>query len=289
MALKSFLNAAKQATPLSTVLAERSPAEQRRFYKSAVTSFGKFGYSQQKFDQFRSTVDTYIGTTGLKTAIADYENFKRALKQGANIVFYSDFLQKKPTSVMGNRKLTDREIRRAYVAYWTDRMITEHNERIARARDLYKKHYNKDFIASELQPFQPGTYKTIGFNELTSKIETFEPKLVVRATKSTYKKPSKKQWTKYDDDIRSTKKLNLSSFANTDMLLSHNLFRILTKLQWNSALFYYNKLFELGRYDDILRAYEDSGIDFKYNYKEEQVDNDEQKLVAELLKYYLMK
>lgn len=289
MALNSFLNAAKKASPLDTVLAERSPAEKRRFYKSAITSFGKFGYSQQKFDQFRSTVDMYVGTTGLDTAIADYDTFKRAIKQGANIVFYSDFLQKNPKSVMGGRKLTDKEIRRAYVAYWTDRMIAEHNERIARARDLYKTHYNKDFVASELQPFKPGTYKTIGFNELLSKIETFEPKLVVRATKSTYKKPSKKQWAKYDDDIRSTKKLSLSSFGNTDMLLSHNLYRILTKLQWDSALFYYNKLFELGRYNDILRAYEDSGVDFKYNYKEEQVDNDEQKLVRELIKYYLMK
>lgn len=289
MALNSFLKQAKQASPLETVLAERSPSEKRRFYKSAITSFGKFGYSQQKFDQFRSTVDTYIGTTGLNTAIADYDTFKKALKQGANIVFYSDFLQKKQTSVLGNRKLTDREIRRAYVAYWTDRMITEHNERITRARDLYKKHYDKDFVASELQPFKPGTHKTIGFSELVSKIETFEPKLVVRAAKSTYKKPSKKQWAKYDDDIRSTKKLSLSSFGNTDMLLSHNLYRILTKLQWDSALYYYNQLFELGRYDDILKAYEESGVDFKYNYKEEQVDNDEQKLVRALSKYYLMK
>lgn len=280
----TYLSQAQNASALDTVMEPVSKPKKRHRgnYIMGIRSFGKRGYDKEFRDRFESTVDRYVSDTGLKTDIADFETFSRLAKQGDDLRLFSSYKDNEPLSLFKGSR-SDKEIRRAWVTYWIDRILTETNDRIRVSKDLYKKYKDDDFIIRHLDIFSHG--HVISLEEVDKYLRSYTESLVVSSTKFSYEKPSKEIFKQFKKDILSGGEFKLKHFKNYDLLTLSNLLRSLRTKNMNEA---YDLLYDLlnqNKYAEALKAFDESGVTITYIYDEEKIDDAEQKLVREFKKY----
>ena len=277
----SFLSKAKQAPALATVLENKYD---QRAHKAAVNSMAKYGYSTEKLKQFSDIVAQYNVKSGINSPWADFGEFRAyALTQKNGLSYFSDYKQKKPSNVF-KRGTSEKEIRRAYVAYWLDRIVTEINDRSEYAEQLQSKHYKKysSVVVPRLRLIKEG--HTIKLGDIEAFINKHYERIKIASTSSSYERPKNKEFDKFKDIFLSNKKLGLTYFKNYDALYFNNIMRALLENNWNDALALVNQLIDQKRYSEIINAFEASGVTIKFIYDDSKIDDEQRKFVRELEK-----
>ena len=200
-----------------------------------------------------------------------------------NMPGYTDGMKK-----ITKASYTKKEAESLYIQYWTSKIITEHNARVAEAEKLAKK-YSESYYGQSIDIRTPvnrdGTIvgQTIDIKQLQDATKN-EGRLQLRSKKATYKLPSSTT-----DEIRGlivdSNKHDISKFNNLKLLFLSNLMVALQKSHWDDAYELASLLIKNGKLAAVYNSYIKSDIAVIFEYNEGISDgNSDQQIFIDRLK-----
>lgn len=254
---------------------------------AGLKSFSKKIISNKQLDNFVKLVNKYEGQINNKTDASNIDTFINYYVTNkpkyVNMPGYTDGMKK-----ITKASYTKKEAESLYVQYWTSKIITEHNERVAEAEKLAKK-YNESYYGQAIDIRTPvnrdGTIvgQTIDIKQLQDATKN-EGRLQLRSNKATYKLPSSTT-----DEIRGlivdSNKHELSKFNNLKLLFLSNLMVALQKSHWDDAYELASLLIKNGKLAAVYNSYIKSDIAVVFEYNEGISDsNSDQQIFIDKLK-----
>lgn len=254
---------------------------------AGLKSFSKKVISNKQLKSFVNLVNKYEGQVNNKTETSNinvFVNYYMTTKpKYVNMPGYTDGMKK-----ITKASYTKKEAEQLYVQYWTSKIITEHNERVAESEKLAKK-YNEDYYGQRIDIRKPierdGTIvgQTIDIKQLQEATK-HEGRLQLRSKKATYKLPSSTT-----DEIRGlivdSNKHDLSKFNNLKLLFLSNLMVALQKSHWDDAYELASLLIKHGKLAAVYNSYIKSDIAVVFEYNEGISDgNSDQQIFIDRLK-----
>lgn len=250
-------------------------------YKSSIMSFAGHNISDVRFTEFQKMVRQYQKSTKtLPHPFNEYSDFRTMLRQYNQLVYLDNpaFRQQKAPL---NRSKSEKDIRRAYVAYWTDKIIQEHNSRIATASKLYKQKTGKDFVAKKADiakvtgVVDGKVHMAVIDLGALNKIIDQSDMLEMRSHESLYEPIKKLPKNKYADIFEKDKKYKLSHFKNEYMLWLNNFVYSARRAGWSEyTLAMIEDLARSGRIKELYKVFDDNDIEFVFKYKTMLGDNE---------------
>ena len=254
---------------------------------AGLKSFSKKVISNKQLDSFVKLVNKYEGQVNNKTDASNIDvfvNYYTTTKpKYVNMPGYTDGMKK-----IIKASYTKKEAEALYVQYWTSKIITEHNARVAEAEKLAKK-YSENYYGQAIDIRTPvnrdGTIvgQTIDIKQLQDATKN-EGRLQLRSKKATYKLPSSTT-----DEIRElivdSNKHELSKFNNLKLLFLSNLMVALQKSHWDDAYELASLLIKHGKLAAVYNSYIKSDIAVVFEYNEGISDgNSDQQIFIDRLK-----
>lgn len=254
---------------------------------AGLKSFSKKIISNKQLDNFIKLVNKYEGQVNNKTDASNIDTFVNyyitTKPKYVNMPGYTDGMKK-----ITKASYTKKEAESLYVQYWTSKIITEHNARVAEAEKLAKK-YSESYYGQAIDIRTPvnrdGTIvgQTIDIKQLQDATKN-EGRLQLRSKKATYKLPSSTT-----DEIRGlivdSNKHELSKFNNLKLLFLSNLMVALQKSHWDDAYELASLLIKNGKLAAVYNSYIKSDIAVVFEYNEGISDsNSDQQIFIDRLK-----
>lgn len=254
---------------------------------AGLKSFSKKIISNKQLDSFVKLVNKYEGQVNNKTDASNIDTFINYYitnkPKYVNMPGYTDGMKK-----ITKASYTKKEAESLYVQYWTSKIITEHNARVAEAEKLAKK-YSENYYGQSIDIRTPvnrdGTIvgQTIDIKQLQDATKN-EGRLQLRSKKATYKLPSSTT-----DEIRGliidSNKHELSKFNNLKLLFLSNLMVALQKSHWDDAYELASLLIKHGKLAAVYNSYIKSDIAVVFEYNEGISDsNSDQQIFIDKLK-----
>ena len=254
---------------------------------AGLKSFSKKIISNKQLNNFIILVNKYEGQVNNKTDASNIDTFINYYitnkPKYVNMPGYTDGMKK-----ITKASYTKKEAESLYVQYWTSKIITEHNARIAEAEKLSKK-YSESYYGQRIDIRTPvnrdGTIvgQTIDIKQLQDATKN-EGRLQLRSKKATYKLPSSTT-----DEIRElivdSNKHELSKFNNLKLLFLSNLMVALQKSHWDDAYELASLLIKKGKLAAVYNSYIKSDIAVVFEYNEGISDgNSDQQIFIDKLK-----
>lgn len=254
---------------------------------AGLKSFSKKVISNKQLDSFVKLVNKYEGQVNNKTDASNIDTFVNyyitTKPKYVNMPGYTDGMKK-----ITKASYTKKEAESLYVQYWTSKIITEHNARVAEAEKLAKK-YSENYYGQSIDIRTPvnrdGTIvgQTIDIKQLQDATKN-EGRLQLRSKKATYKLPSSTT-----DEIRGlivdSNKHELSKFNNLKLLFLSNLMVALQKSHWDDAYELASLLIKHGKLAAVYNSYIKSDIAVVFEYNEGISDgNSDQQIFIDKLK-----
>lgn len=254
---------------------------------AGLKSFSKKIISNKQLNNFIKLVNKYEGQVNNKTVASNIDTFVNYYitnkPKYVNIPGYTNGMKK-----ITKASYTKKEAESLYVQYWTSRIITEHNARVAEAEKLAKK-YSESYYGQSIDIRTPvnrdGTIvgQTIDIKQLQDATKN-EGRLQLRSKKATYKLPSSTT-----DEIRGliidSNKHELSKFNNLKLLFLSNLMVALQKSHWDDAYELASLLIKHGKLAAVYNSYIKSDIAVVFEYNEGISDsNSDQQIFIDKLK-----
>ena len=294
----TFLGRANQGTTLEDALRvsqQLMDAKNKMPYASGskkdigagLKSFSKKVISNKQLKSFVNLVNKYEGQVNNKTETSNIDvfvNYYMTTKpKYVNMPGYTDGMKK-----ITKASYTKKEAESLYVQYWTSKIITEHNARVANTEKLAKK-YNESYYGQAIDIRKPierdGTIvgQTIDIKQLQEATK-HEGRLQLRSKQSTYKLP-----LSTTDDVRDliidSNKHDLSKFNNLKLLFISNLMVALQKSHWDDAYELASLLIKHGKLAAVYNSYIKSDIAVVFEYNEGISDgNSDQQIFIDKLK-----
>ena len=294
----TFLGRAVQGTALEDALRvsqQLMEAKNKMPYASGskkdigagLKSFSKKVISNKQLKSFVNLVNKYEGQINNKTDTSNIDVFVNYYitnkPKYVNMPGYTDGMKK-----ITKASYTKKEAESLYVQYWTSKIITEHNERVAEAEKLAKK-YNESYYGQSIDIRQPierdGAIvgQTINIKQLQD-ATAHEGRLQLRSKKATYKLPSSTT-NEVRDLIIDSNKHDLSKFNNLKLLFISNLMVALQKSHWDDAYELASLLVKHGKIAAVYNSYIKSDIAIVFEYNEGISDgNSDQQIFIDRLK-----
>lgn len=294
----TFLGRANQGTSLEDALRvsqQLMDAKNKMPYASGskkdigagLKSFSKKVISNKQLNNFVKLVNKYEAQVNNKTDTSNIDvfvNYYMTTKpKYVNMPGYTDGMKK-----IIKASYTKKEAEQLYVQYWTSKIITEHNERVAKAEKLAKK-YNESYYGQSIDIRTPvdrdGTIvgQTIDIKQLQDATK-YEGRLHLRSKQSTYKLPSSTT-KEVRDLIVDSNKHDLSKFKNLKLLFISNLMVALQKSHWDDAYEIASLLIKNGKLAAVYNSYINSDIAVVFEYNEGISDgNSDQQIFIDKLK-----
>ena len=294
----TFLGRANQGTTLEDALRvsqQLMDAKNKMPYASGskkdigagLKSFSKKVISNKQLKSFVNLVNKYEGQVNNKTETSNIDvfvNYYMTTKpKYVNMPGYTDGMKK-----IIKASYTKKEAEALYVQYWTSRIITEHNERVAKAEKLAKK-YSESYYGQRIDIRTPvnrdGTIvgQTIDIKQLQEATK-HEGRLQLRSKQATYKLPSSTT-DEVRDLIIDSNKHDLSKFKNLKLLFISNLMVALQKSHWDDAYELASLLIKNGKLAAVYNSYNNSDIAVVFEYNEGISDgNSDQQIFIDKLK-----
>lgn len=294
----TFLGRANQGTALEDALRvsqQLMDAKNKMPYASGskkdigagLKSFSKKVISNKQLKSFVNLVNKYEGQINNKTDTSNIDvfvNYYMTTKpKYVNMPGYTDGMKK-----IIKASYTKKEAESLYVQYWTSKIITEHNERVAEAEKLAKK-YNESYYGQSIDIRTPvnrdGTIvgQTIDIKQLQEATK-HEGRLQLRSKQATYKLPSSTT-KEVRDLIVDSNKHDLSKFNNLKLLFISNLMVALQKSHWDDAYELASLLVKHGKIAAVYNSYIKSDIAVVFEYNEGISDgNSDQQIFIDRLK-----
>ena len=254
---------------------------------AGLKSFSKKVISNKQLDSFVKLVNKYEGQVNNKTDASNIDTFVNyyitTKPKYVNLPGYTDGMKK-----ITKASYTKKEAESLYVQYWTSKIITEHNARVAEAEKLAKK-YSESYYGQRIDIRTPvnrdGTIvgQTIDIKKLQEATE-HEGRLQLRSKQATYKLPSSTT-----NEIRGlivdSNKHELSKFNNLKLLFLSNLMVALQKSHWDDAYELASLLIKHGKLAAVYNSYIKSDIAVVFEYNEGISDsNSDQQIFIDKLK-----
>lgn len=254
---------------------------------AGLKSFSKKVISNKQLNNFIKLVNKYEEQVNNKTDTSNIDivvNYYITNKpKYVNMPGYTDGMKK-----ITKASYTKKEAEALYVQYWTSKIITEHNARVAEAEKLAKK-YSESYYGQRIDIRTPinrdGTIvgQTIDIKQLQDATKN-EGRLQLRSKKATYKLPSSTT-----DEIRGlivdSNKHELSKFNNLKLLFLSNLMVALQKSHWDDAYELASLLIKHGKLAAVYNSYIKSDIAVVFEYNEGISDsNSDQQIFIDKLK-----
>ena len=254
---------------------------------AGLKSFSKKIISNKQLNNFITLVNKYEGQVNNKTDASNIDTFINYYitnkPKYVNMPGYTDGMKK-----ITKASYTKKEAELLYVQYWTSKIITEHNARVAEAEKLAKK-YSESYYGQRIDIRTPvnrdGTIvgQTIDIKQLQDATKN-EGRLQLRSKKATYKLPSSTT-----DEIRElivdSNKHELSKFNNLKLLFLSNLMVALQKSHWDDAYELASLLIKKGKLAAVYNSYIKSDIAVVFEYNEGISDgNSDQQIFIDKLK-----
>lgn len=296
----SFLQAATKAGTSGTtwlqeqemLSAVKTPLQQgnKQLYASQRASVAKQVLKNKKtLKTFTDYINKYTSITGTASDVSDIDKFVKYATTTSGIV--------KLKYASGSTKefkipLDKKTAQRAYVQYWIDKMIVEHNKRIEQADKLSKKHYGIDYEAPRLDVSKPvikngrATYEQVNIEDIYKVIDVNVEKTYIRSREQTYRLPGRVS----DENkklILDTKKHKLNELKNTKLLFINNLLYAARKAGWTDVVDELEKMINNNDLKAVYDAYNEADVDIIFEYDEPTSDmtSAQQKLLTSLKKY----
>ena len=254
---------------------------------AGLKSFSNNIISNKQLDSFVKLVNKYEGQVNNKTDTSNIDvfvNYYMTTKpKYVNMPGYTDGMKK-----ITKASYTKKEAESLYIQYWTSKIITEHNARVAEAEKLAKK-YSESYYGQSIDIRTPvnrdGTIvgQTIDIKQLQDATKN-EGRLQLRSKKATYKLPSSTT-----DEIRGlivdSNKHDISKFNNLKLLFLSNLMVALQKSHWDDAYELASLLIKNGKLAAVYNSYIKSDIAVIFEYNEGISDgNSDQQIFIDRLK-----
>lgn len=254
---------------------------------AGLKSFSKKILSNKQLNNFVNLVNKYEGQVNNKTDASNIDTFVNyyitTKPKYVNMPGYTDGMKK-----IIKASYTKKEAEALYVQYWTSRIITEHNARVAKAEKLAKK-YNESYYGQSIDIRTPvnrdGTIvgQTIDIKQL-QEATVHEGRLQLRSKQATYKLPSSTT-DEVRDLIIDSNKHDLSKFKNLKLLFISNLMVALQKSHWDDAYEIASLLIKNGKLAAVYNSYNNSDIAVVFEYNEGISDgNSDQQIFIDKLK-----
>ena len=294
----TFLGRANQGTTLEDALRvsqQLMDAKNKMPYASGskkdigagLKSFSKKVISNKQLKSFVNLVNKYEGQVNNKTETSNIDvfvNYYMTTKpKYVNMPGYTDGMKK-----IIKASYTKKEAEALYVQYWTSRIITEHNERVAKAEKLAKK-YSESYYGQRIDIRTPVNRdgkivgQTIDIKQL-QEATVHEGRLQLRSKQATYKLPSSTT-DEVRDLIIDSNKHDLSKFKNLKLLFISNLMVALQKSHWDDAYELASLLIKNGKLAAVYNSYNNSDIAVVFEYNEGISDgNSDQQIFIDKLK-----
>ena len=294
----TFLGRANQGTTLEDALRvsqQLMDAKNKMPYASGskkdigagLKSFSKKVISNKQLKSFVNLVNKYEGQVNNKTETSNIDvfvNYYMTTKpKYVNMPGYTDGMKK-----IIKASYTKKEAEALYVQYWTSRIITEHNERVAKAEKLAKK-YSESYYGQRIDIRTPVNRdgkivgQTIDIKQL-QEATVHEGRLQLRSKQATYKLPSSTT-DEVRDLIIDSNKHDLSKFNNLKLLFISNLMVALQKSHWDDAYELASLLIKHGKLAAVYNSYNNSDIAVVFEYNEGISDgNSDQQIFIDKLK-----
>lgn len=253
---------------------------------AGLKSFSKKIISNKQLNNFIKLVNKYEGQVNNKTDASNIDTFVNyyitTKPKYVNMPGYTDGMKK-----ITKASYTKKEAESLYVQYWTSKIITEHNTRVAEAEKLAKK-YSESYYGQSIDIRTPvnrdGTIvgQTIDIKQLQDATKN-EGRLQLRSKKATYKLPSSTT-----DEIRGlivdSNKHELSKFNNLKLLFLSNLMVALQKSHWDDAYELASLLIKHGKLAAVYNSYikYDIAVVFEYNEGISDSNSDQQIFIDKL-------
>lgn len=254
---------------------------------AGLKSFSKKIISNKQLNNFITLVNKYEGQINNKTDTSNIDVFVNyyitTKPKYVNMPGYTDGMKK-----ITKASYTKKEAEALYVQYWASKIITEHNERVAKAEKLAKK-YSESYYGQRIDIRTPVNRdgkivgQTIEIKQLQDATKN-EGRLQLRSKKATYKLPSSTT-----DEIRGliidSNKHELSKFNNLKLLFLSNLMVALQKSHWDDAYELASILIKNGKLAAVYNSYIKSDIAVVFEYNEGISDgNSDQQIFIDKLK-----
>ena len=254
---------------------------------AGLKSFSKKIISNKQLNNFITLVNKYEGQVNNKTDTSNIDVFVNyyitTKPKYVNMPGYTDGMKK-----ITKASYTKKEAEALYVQYWTSKIITEHNARVAEAEKLAKK-YSESYYGQRIDIRTPvnrdGTIvgQTIDIKQLQEATK-HEGRLQLRSKQATYKLP-----LSTTDDVRDliidSNKHDLSKFNNLKLLFISNLMVALQKSHWDDAYELASLLIKHGKLAAVYNSYIKSDIAVVFEYNEGISDgNSDQQIFIDKLK-----
>ena len=254
---------------------------------AGLKSFSKKILSNKQLNNFVKLVNKYEEKVNNKTDASNIDTFINYYitnkPKYVNMPGYTDGMKK-----IIKASYTKKEAEALYVQYWTSKIITEHNARVAEAEKLAKK-YNENYYGQSIDIRTPvnrdGTIvgQTIDIKQLQESIK-HEGRLQLRSKKATYKLPSSTT-DEVRDLIIDSNKHDLLKFKNLKLLFISNLMVALQKSHWDDAYELASLLIKNGKLAAVYNSYIKSDIAVVFEYNEGISDgNSDQQIFIDKLK-----
>lgn len=254
---------------------------------AGLKSFSKKIISNKQLNNFITLVNKYEGQINNKTDTSNIDVFVNyyitTKPKYVNMPGYTDGMKK-----ITKASYTKKEAEALYVQYWTSKIITEHNARVAEAEKLAKK-YSESYYGQSIDIRTPvnrdGTIvgQTIDIKQLQDATKN-EGRLQLRSKKATYKLPSSTT-DEVRDLIVDSNKHELSKFNNLKLLFLSNLMVALQKSHWDDAYELASLLIKKGKLAAVYNSYIKSDIAVVFEYNEGISDsNSDQQIFIDKLK-----
>ena len=254
---------------------------------AGLKSFSKKVISNKQLKSFVNLVNKYEGQVNNKTETSNIDvfvNYYMTTKpKYVNMPGYTDGMKK-----IIKASYTKKEAEALYVQYWTSRIITEHNERVAKAEKLAKK-YSESYYGQRIDIRTPVNRdgkivgQTIDIKQL-QEATVHEGRLQLRSKQATYKLPSSTT-DEVRDLIIDSNKHDLSKFKNLKLLFISNLMVALQKSHWDDAYELASLLIKNGKLAAVYNSYNNSDIAVVFEYNEGISDgNSDQQIFIDKLK-----
>lgn len=254
---------------------------------AGLKSFSKKIISNKQLNNFITLVNKYEEQINNKTDTSNIDvfvNYYMTTKpKYVSMPGYTDGMKK-----ITKASYTKKEAESLYVQYWTSKIITEHNARVAEAEKLAKK-YNESYYGQNIDIRTPierdGTIvgQTIDIKQLQEATK-HEGRLQLRSKKATYKLPSSTT-DKIRGLIIDSDKHDISKFNNLKLLFLSNLMVALQKSHWDDAYELASLLVKHGKLAAVYNSYIKSDIAVVFEYNEGISDgNSDQQIFVDRLK-----
>lgn len=259
----------------------------KKYIGAGLKSFSKKIILNKQLNNFVKLVNKYEEQVNNKTDASNIDTFINYYVTNkpkyVNMPGYTDGMKK-----ITKASYTKKEAESLYVQYWTSKIITEHNARVAEAEKLAKK-YNENYYGQAIDIRTPvnrdGTIvgQTIDIKQLQDATKN-EGRLQLRSKKATYKLPSSTT-DKIRGLIVDSNKHELSKFNNLKLLFLSNLMVALQKSHWDDAYELASILIKNGKLAAVYNSYIKSDIAVVFEYNEGISDgNSDQQIFIDKLK-----